>query len=100
MSILDGIVRCPGRGGAASRELGPEPATALRRRTGGDDDREIRDLLGRFEARTGVGVLLNTSMNLKDEPICNTPAEAYGTFLRSDLDFLVLEDVLVTKEAA
>ena len=35
-----------------------------------------------------------------DFDVSLTPAEAYGTFLRSDLDFLVLEDVLVTKEAA
>jgi len=58
------------------------------------------DLIAAFKRRTGVGVLLNTSMNLKGEPICNSPAEAYGAFLRSDLDFLVLEDCLITKRAA
>ncbi len=52
-------------------------------------------LLDAFAARTGVGCLLNTSMNLHDEPIVNTHAEAYGMFVRSDLDFLVLEDCLV-----
>jgi carbamoyltransferase len=45
-------------------------------------------------------VLLNTSMNLKDEPLCASPAEAYGVFVRSDLDFLVLERCLVEKGAA
>lgn len=54
-------------------------------------------LISAFKRRSGVGVLLNTSMNLKDEPICNSPAEAYGTFLRSGLDFLVLEDSLIRK---
>jgi len=54
-------------------------------------------LIEAFRARTGVGVLLNTSMNLKGEPICRTAAEAYGVFDRSDLDFLVLERCLVTK---
>jgi carbamoyltransferase len=54
-------------------------------------------LLEAFRAQTGIGVLLNTSLNLKDEPICNSPAEAYGTFMRSDLDFLVIEDCLLSK---
>jgi len=57
---------------------------------------DLFELLTSFKQRTGVGVLLNTSMNLKDEPIVASPAEAYATFLRSDLDFLVLEDCLVT----
>ena len=51
-----------------------------------------------WKEQSGIGVLLNTSMNLKDEPICSSPAEAYGTFVRSELDFLVLEDCLVSKE--
>lgn len=58
----------------------------------------LHDLLLRFRERTGIGALLNTSMNLKDEPICASPAEAYGTFLRSELDFLVLEDCLIERK--
>lgn len=54
-------------------------------------------VLHAFKQRTGMGVLLNTSMNLKDEPPVHTPAEAYGMFLRSDLDFLVLGRSLVLK---
>jgi carbamoyltransferase len=57
-------------------------------------------LIETFRMLTGVGVLLNTSMNLKDEPLCASPAEAYGVFVRSDLDFLVLERCLVEKGAA
>jgi carbamoyltransferase len=64
------------------------------------DGSRLAELLRRFRARTGVGVLLNTSMNLKDEPIVGTPAEAYAMFVRSDLDFLVLEDCLVERRAA
>lgn len=56
-------------------------------------------LLEAFRARTGVGVVLNTSMNLHHEPLCASPAEAYGVFVRSDLDFLVLERCLVDKRA-
>ncbi len=54
-------------------------------------------LVEAFRRQTGVGVLLNTSLNLKDEPLCASPAEALGVFLRSDLDFLVLENCLVEK---
>ena len=58
------------------------------------------DLVDAFRRRTGVGVVLNTSMNLKDEPLCASPAEAYGVFVRSDLDFLVLEHCLIEKRAS
>lgn len=51
-----------------------------------------------FGEATGVPVLLNTSFNLRGEPIVNTPAEAYSTFARSEMDFLVLENALVAKE--
>ncbi|MBL4633461.1 MAG: carbamoyltransferase [Kofleriaceae bacterium] len=57
-----------------------------------------RRLLQAFKKKTGVGVLLNTSMNLKDEPICASPAEAYGAFVRSDMDFLTLENCLIVKD--
>jgi carbamoyltransferase len=55
-------------------------------------------LIRRFGQATGVPVLLNTSFNLKGEPIVNTPAEATQTFARSGLDALVLGDCLVMKE--
>jgi carbamoyltransferase len=42
-------------------------------------------------------VLLNTSFNLRGEPIVNTPAQAYSTFVRSGIDVLVLGDYLVRK---
>ena len=55
----------------------------------------LETLLRAFKKKTGVGALLNTSMNLKDEPICASPAEAYATFARSDMDFLVLNRCLI-----
>jgi carbamoyltransferase len=57
-------------------------------------------LIRRFGEATGVPVLLNTSFNLKGEPIVNTPAQAYRTFQRSGLDALVLGDCLVEKHSA
>jgi carbamoyltransferase len=55
-------------------------------------------LIERFGQATGVPVLLNTSFNLRGEPIVNTPAEALSTFGRSGLDALVLGNTLVTKD--
>jgi carbamoyltransferase len=56
-------------------------------------------LMQRFHERTGCPVLVNTSFNLSWEPIVLTPEEAYHTFMQSEMDALVLEDVLLEKEA-
>jgi len=55
-------------------------------------------LIERFGSLTGVPVLLNTSFNLKGEPIVNTPLEAYATFQRSELDALVMDRCLVRRK--
>jgi carbamoyltransferase len=54
-------------------------------------------LIELFAEATGVPALLNTSFNLKGEPIVSTPAEAFSTFSRSGMDWLVLGCYLVTK---
>ena len=54
-------------------------------------------LIEAFQGATGVPVLLNTSFNLKGEPIVTTPANAYNTFSKSEMDCLVLENFLVEK---
>lgn len=54
-------------------------------------------LIERFERRTGCPMLLNTSFNVRDEPIVRHPAEALLCFMKSGLDALVLEDVLVDR---
>jgi len=54
-------------------------------------------LIERFGQATGVPVVLNTSFNLKGEPIVTSPANAYSTFSKSDMDLLVLGNVLVRK---
>ena len=56
-------------------------------------------LLDAFERRTGCPVLLNTSFNVRGEPIVCTPADALMTFLDAGLDLLVLEDHLIEREA-
>jgi carbamoyltransferase len=55
-------------------------------------------LLERFYERTGCPVLVNTSFNVRGEPIVCTPADAYRCFLATDMDVLVLEDAVVLKE--
>jgi carbamoyltransferase len=54
-------------------------------------------LIEAFGQSTGVPVLLNTSFNLKGEPIVNTPAEAFNTFRQSGMDVLVLGDCVIEK---
>jgi carbamoyltransferase len=54
-------------------------------------------LIEAFGQATGVPVLLNTSFNLKGEPIVNTPREAFHTFTRSEMDLLVLGNYLIEK---
>jgi carbamoyltransferase len=56
-------------------------------------------LLEAFERRTGCPVLLNTSFNLRGEPIVCTPEDALICFLRSGLDCLVLEDLVLDRSA-
>ena len=65
-----------------------------------DPDRNPRfaRLLQTFHERTGCPVLVNTSFNVRGEPIVCTPEDAYRCFLATEMDALVLEDVLVLKE--
>ncbi len=55
------------------------------------------DLLEAFRRRTGCAVLVNTSFNVRGEPIVCTPREAYACFMRTGIDHLVLEDRLLDK---
>lgn len=55
------------------------------------------DVLNRFGDATGVPVVLNTSFNLRGEPIVGSPSDAVSTFMRSGLDVLVLENIRVEK---
>jgi carbamoyltransferase len=55
-------------------------------------------LIQRFGEATGVPVLLNTSFNLRGEPIVASPADAYSTFRRSGLDLLALGPYLIRKK--
>jgi carbamoyltransferase len=54
-------------------------------------------LLTEFERRTGCGVLVNTSFNVRGEPIVCTPGDAYRCFMRTEMDYLVIEDYFLDK---
>src|SRR4030088_1954787 len=56
-------------------------------------------LLKEFEALTGIPVLINTSFNVKGEPIVETPRDAMICFLTTGIDHLVLHDTLISKNA-
>ena len=55
------------------------------------------DILKAFEARTGFGIIINTSFNVRGEPIVCTPEDAYRCFMRTEMDYLVLQSFLVSK---
>ena len=55
------------------------------------------NLIERFYQATGVPVVLNTSFNLKGEPIVNSPQDALNTFLKSEIDMLILGNFILVK---
>ena len=56
-------------------------------------------LLKEFDALTGVPVLVNTSFNIKGEPIVETPQDAIECFLGTGIDYLILHDMVMSKKA-
>jgi carbamoyltransferase len=55
------------------------------------------DLISHFEERSGCSVVVNTSFNVRGEPIVCTPEDAYRCFMRTEMDYLVLENFLLPK---
>ena len=86
---------------AAKRQIVPAPThvdgTARLQTVFSETNPRYYRLIESFGKATGVPVVLNTSFNLKGEPIVNTPAEAFSTFNRSGMDMLVLERFIVEK---
>jgi carbamoyltransferase len=63
-----------------------------------DSNPPFHRLLSAFKARTGCPVLVNTSFNVRGEPIVRTPREAYTCFMRTQIDVLVLGSVVLHKQ--
>ncbi len=55
------------------------------------------DIIKAFEELTGLGIIINTSFNVRGEPIVCTPEDAYRCFMRTEMDYLVLGDYLLEK---
>ena len=64
----------------------------------GVDNPEMAAVLRAFKAKTGYSVLVNTSFNVRGEPIVGTPEDAYRCFMRTEMDVLVLENLILYKE--
>ena len=65
-----------------------------------DEERHGRyyRLIKRFDELTGCPIVVNTSFNVRGEPIVNTPAQAYNCFANTEMDVLVLEDAVLVRE--
>jgi carbamoyltransferase len=63
-----------------------------------ETNRPYYDIIKAFEAITGCGVIINTSFNVRGEPIVCTPEDAYRCFMRTEMDALVLGSFLLRKE--
>ncbi len=55
------------------------------------------ELINTFKEKTGYGILVNTSFNVRGEPIVCTPEDAYKCFMRTEMDYLVVNDFLLRK---
>jgi carbamoyltransferase len=55
------------------------------------------DLISKFKEKTGCALLVNTSFNVRGEPIVNTPSDAYNCFMGTELDFLVIGNCILDK---
>jgi carbamoyltransferase len=64
-----------------------------------EDNPRYHALLAEFEKLTGYGVIVNTSFNVRGEPIVCTPEDAYRCFMRTEMDYLVLGPFLLQKSA-
>jgi carbamoyltransferase len=62
-----------------------------------DDNPFYYGIIKAFERITGCSVLVNTSFNVRGEPIVCSPQQAYACFMHTDLDVLVLENFLILK---
>ena len=62
------------------------------------DNPLFHDLISVFYHKTGCPVVINTSFNVRGEPIVNTPQDAYRCFMRTDMDILVMDSFVLRKE--
>jgi len=62
------------------------------------DNKAYHDIIKAFEKRTGEGIMINTSFNVRGEPVVCTPEDAYRCFMRTEMDVLVLGSFILDKQ--
>ena len=56
------------------------------------------DLISKFKEKTGCPLIVNTSFNVRGEPIVNSPTDAFNCFMGTELDYLVIGDCILDKK--
>ena len=60
-------------------------------------NKRFYDLISKFKERTGCPIIINTSFNIRGEPIVNTPKDAFNCFMGTELDYLVIGNCVLDK---
>ena len=63
-----------------------------------ETNKRYYDLISKFKEKTGCPIIVNTSFNVRGEPIVNTPTDAFNCFMGTNLDILVIENFILFKE--
>jgi carbamoyltransferase len=63
-----------------------------------EDNARYYDVIKAFQSLTGYPVIVNTSFNVRGEPVVCTPEDAYRCFMRTEMDYLVLGSYLLDKK--
>jgi len=63
-----------------------------------ENNNRFYDLISKFKEKTGCSVILNTSFNIRGEPIVNSPVDAINCFMGTDLDYLVIGNFILDKK--
>ena len=63
-----------------------------------DTNKRYYDLISKFKKKTGCPVLVNTSFNVRGEPIVNTPTDAFNCLMGTELDYLVIGNCIIDKK--
>ena len=61
------------------------------------NNKSYYDLISKFKEKTGCPVIVNTSFNVRGEPIVNTPTDAFNCFMGTELDYLIIGNCILDK---
>ena len=63
-----------------------------------ETNKRYYDLINKFKEKTSIPVIVNTSFNVRGEPIVNTPQDAFNCFMGTELDYLVIGNCILDKK--